>query len=73
MNRALNLAKVVDAESATIPGRGNKISIRADHINICKFESMDDSAYKSVAAELKKLALPKQKDDVASVSKPKPN
>ena len=43
-------------DSAWIPGRGDHASIRADHINICKFDSREDEEYSSVVGAIKKLA-----------------
>ncbi|GLA42986.1 hypothetical protein AnigIFM63309_011722 [Aspergillus niger] len=49
---------VVDRNSATIPGRGDMISIQADHKNICKFRSReDDEGYGLVLGALRKMMV----------------
>ncbi|OJJ68325.1 hypothetical protein ASPBRDRAFT_134181 [Aspergillus brasiliensis CBS 101740] len=49
---------VVDRNSATIPGRGDMISIQADHKNICKFRSRDDDeGYGLVLGALRKMMI----------------
>lgn len=62
-------AKIVDEASATIPGRGDKVSIYANHINICKFKTREDTGYKSVVAALKKFSQ-KEKAETPRVSSP---
>ena len=45
----------MEEDSAWIPGCGDHASIRADHINICKFDTRDEG-YRSVVGAIKKLA-----------------
>jgi hypothetical protein len=52
---SLTGAKIVDSESAAIPGRGDKISLHADHIGICKFDTREDSYCQMVVGALRKL------------------
>lgn len=63
------VVKVVDAESATIPSCGNKVSIRANHVNICRFETRDDGDYQNVAQALKKLSESAGHNEARSVSR----
>ncbi|KAF9889314.1 hypothetical protein FE257_007423 [Aspergillus nanangensis] len=50
-----NRVMIVDEESATIPGQGEKISIRANHLDMCKFETREDDVYKTVVRQLEKM------------------
>jgi len=52
---------VVDETSAWIPGFGEKIPIRADHHNICKFEDQSNEGYKLVMAAIKHAIAEKAK------------
>ncbi|RAL00742.1 esterase/lipase family protein [Aspergillus ibericus CBS 121593] len=60
---------VVDRNSAAIPGRGDMISIPADHKHICKFGSRDDEGYDLVLGALKKMLVivPVRKKEISPV------
>ncbi|KAI0436816.1 Alpha/Beta hydrolase protein [Xylaria telfairii] len=45
--------KVVEPESAQIPGCGDCVPIRADHISICKFKTKEDEGYAVVINAIK--------------------
>ena len=64
----LTSAKVVDRNSAAIPGRGDMISIPADHKHICKFGSREDEGYNLVLGALKKMVVivPVRKKEIVS-------
>jgi hypothetical protein len=46
----------VEEDSAWIPGCGDHASIRADHINICKFNTREEEVYSSIVGAIKKFA-----------------
>ncbi len=65
-----NKVLVVEEDSAWIPGRGDRANLRADHVNICKFESNEDEGYVSVSRAIKKFVEMKtEKKDNAKVRK----
>jgi hypothetical protein len=49
---------VVPEASAVVPGAAdaNPIAIHADHVNMVKFESKEDSGYKTVSGHLQIMA-----------------
>lgn len=60
---------VVDEFSAWIPGFGEKVSIRADHSNICKFDNKDDEGYQLVMSSIKKMIDSVMKTETPMVSR----
>jgi hypothetical protein len=52
---SLTLSKIVDEDSATYPGVGEILPIRANHLEICKFDSADDDGYKVVKGKILEL------------------
>ncbi|VZI02176.1 unnamed protein product [Fusarium fujikuroi] len=50
--------QIVETESAQIHGCGDAAPIRADHIDICKFETKDADGYAIVVAAIRKAMIP---------------
>ena len=46
----------MEEDSAWIPGCGDHASIRANHIDVCKFDNQEDEGYRSVVGAIKKFA-----------------
>ena len=44
---------MVKEEDASYPGVGEILPIRANHIDICKFDDVEDDGYKQVRAKIK--------------------
>ncbi|KAF5609139.1 ribonuclease p mrp [Fusarium pseudoanthophilum] len=50
--------QIVEPESAQLHGCGDAAPIRADHIDICKFETKDAEGYATVVAAIRKAMIP---------------
>ncbi|RBR09691.1 hypothetical protein FVER53590_11729 [Fusarium verticillioides] len=50
--------QIVEPESAQLHGCGDAAPIRADHIDICKFETKDAEGYAPVVAAIRKAMIP---------------
>ncbi|KAG9499311.1 hypothetical protein J7337_010131 [Fusarium musae] len=50
--------QIVEPESAQVHGCGDSAPIRADHIDICKFEAKDAEGYAPVVAAIRKAMIP---------------
>ncbi|KAG5744212.1 hypothetical protein H9Q69_011001 [Fusarium xylarioides] len=50
--------QIVEPESAQLHGCGDAAPIRADHIDICKFETKDTEGYAIVVAAIRKAMIP---------------
>lgn len=48
-----NIKMVVNKEDASCPGVGEILPIKANHLDICKFDDAEDDGYKQVRAKIK--------------------
>ena len=62
--------KIVQPDSAQLPGCGESAPIRANHLNICKFESETDEGYSVVLAKIRRMILPVEKDSTEVRGRP---
>jgi hypothetical protein len=51
------LAKIVEKESARLPGCGDSAPIRANHLEICKFKTATDEGYNLLIAAIRKFMV----------------
>lgn len=56
--KVLTMQQIVEPESAQIIGCGDPIPIRADHLGICKFNTVKDDGYENVVAAIRQTMLP---------------
>lgn len=47
---------IVQKDDASYPGIGEVLPIRANHVDICKFDDADDEGYKQVKSKIKQFA-----------------